>query len=344
MKTSSTCSAFTPARSSEHLELLDELEPPHVVVGVDALTAIQALHRFEEAPLLVVADCPLGHPDLRGQLPDPVTRRRRRRHVRQFTSTGSLPRKSSRQAFAEPRGDVVERLALGGSAVVGRELDPEAVSLPPRDHVEVRVEDLLAGRRSVREVEVDGFAAQSGDAEARGDAARERPHRDGGDLVHLADRRGVLSWDHDGVALVDRMDVEERDRVASLRDEPRLLVAFDDPAEDASGVLGHVASSLMAFASACAPRAASAIDANSRGVCDPPVERTKIMPVGTPESAGFCASWPAPLTRRGASTPTLLVARFRTSRIFGSSGVTGTRARSSTDASTPRAPAMAVRD
>src|SRR2546423_3333021 len=225
---------------------------------------------------------------------------------------------------------------------MGGELDPEAIALPPRDHVEVRVKDLLAGRRAVRQEEVDGLAAQAGDAEASSAPARERPHRDGRDLIDLPDRGGVLPRDHEGVALVDRMQVEECDRVASLRDEARLLVAFDDPAEDASGVLGHVASSLMAFASACAPRAASAIDANSRGVCDPPVERTKIMPVGTPESAGFCASWPAPLTRRGASTPTLLVARFRTSRIFGSSGVTGTRARSSTDASTPRALAMAV--
>src|SRR5438445_4482852 len=78
-------------RQTEHLELLNELQPPDIVVGVHALTAIQALHRFEEAPLLVVADGPLGHPDLRGQLPDPIARRRRRRHVRQFTSTGRLP-------------------------------------------------------------------------------------------------------------------------------------------------------------------------------------------------------------------------------------------------------------
>src|SRR5256714_15692638 len=52
-------------RQTEHLELLNELEPSDIVVGVHALTAIEALDRFEEAPLLVIADGPLGHPDLR---------------------------------------------------------------------------------------------------------------------------------------------------------------------------------------------------------------------------------------------------------------------------------------
>src|SRR5207302_9566488 len=152
----------------------------------------------------------------------------------------------------------------------------------------------------------------------------------------------VLSGNDERVALGDRMKVKEREHVGALRHKARLLAAFDDPAEDTGGRLGHEARSLIAFARACAPRAASSTDANSRGVCDPPVDRTKIMPVGTPERAGFCASWPAPLTSSGASTPTLLVACLRTSRIFGSSEVTGTRASSSTDASTPREPAMVV--
>src|SRR5256885_4215527 len=73
---------------TEDLQLLNELEPAHVVVGVHALAALESLHRFEEAALLVIPNGPLGHPDLRGQLPDPIARRRRRRHVRQFTSTG----------------------------------------------------------------------------------------------------------------------------------------------------------------------------------------------------------------------------------------------------------------
>src|SRR2546422_11664320 len=138
------------------------------------------------------------------------------------------------------------------------------------------------------------------------------------------------------------MEIEERDRVASLRHEARLLVTLEDAAEDAGGRLAHFASSLSALARACAPSAASPMEANSRGVCEPPVERTKIIPVGTPERAGFWASWPAPLTSSGASTPTLFVARLTTSRIFGSRCVAGTRARSSTDASTPRAVAMRV--
>src|SRR5438552_2779779 len=104
---------------------------------------------------------------------------------------------SSRQTFAETPGDVVEGLAVGGSAVMRRELDPETIALPPRDHVEVRMEDLLAGRRTVGQEEVDGFAAQAGDTEASRDSARECPHRDGRDLIHLADRGGVLPRDHE---------------------------------------------------------------------------------------------------------------------------------------------------
>src|SRR5207253_8923053 len=61
-------------RETEHLELLDELEPADVIVRVHALPAIEPLHRFEEAALFVVPNGPLGQPDLRGQLSDPVCR------------------------------------------------------------------------------------------------------------------------------------------------------------------------------------------------------------------------------------------------------------------------------
>src|SRR2546430_7873738 len=132
----------------------------------------------------------------------------------------------------------------------------------------------------------------------------------------------MLSRNDERVPFGDRMEVEKREHVGALCHEARLLFALDDPAEDTSRGLGHDASSVIAFASACAPSAASSTDANSRGVCEPPVERTKIIPVGTPDRAGFCASCPAPLTSSGASTPTLAVARLRTSRIFASSEVT----------------------
>src|SRR5213593_905666 len=87
-------------RETEHLELLDELEPADIVVGVDALPAIEPLHRFEEAALLVVTNGPLGQSDLRGQLPDPIcaSRGRRRRHRRQFTSTGDWRERSLQES------------------------------------------------------------------------------------------------------------------------------------------------------------------------------------------------------------------------------------------------------
>src|SRR5712692_8736594 len=55
-------------RETEDFELLYELEAADVIVGIDALPAVEPLHRFEEPALLVVADGPLGQSDLRSQL------------------------------------------------------------------------------------------------------------------------------------------------------------------------------------------------------------------------------------------------------------------------------------
>src|SRR6266511_3563679 len=59
-------------REPQHLQLLDELQAPEVVVGVDATPAFDALHGVEEAELLVVADRALGQAEALGDLPDPV--------------------------------------------------------------------------------------------------------------------------------------------------------------------------------------------------------------------------------------------------------------------------------
>src|SRR5688500_8528815 len=90
---------------AESLQLADVLEPAHVVVGVDTHPAVEALHRFKEAELLVIADGPLGQPDLRGKLPDPVLADDRR-HTRlpasalcQFTSTGDAECTAQRSAL-----------------------------------------------------------------------------------------------------------------------------------------------------------------------------------------------------------------------------------------------------
>jgi hypothetical protein len=53
------------------------------------------------------------------------------------------------------------------------------------------------------------------------DAPGERPHRDRRKLVDLADQGGVLPGDYEGMPLVDRVDVEKRDGIASLGDEAR---------------------------------------------------------------------------------------------------------------------------
>src|SRR6266581_4211282 len=63
----------------------------------------------------------------------------------------------------------------------------------------------------------------------------------------------------------------------------------------------------------------------------------KSIPVGTPASAGFCASCPAPLERTGASTPTLAAALANRSRMVRSSGVGGIALKRSMEVSSPRA-------
>src|SRR5919109_5034026 len=100
----------------------------------------------------------------------------------------------------------------------------------------------------------------------------------------------MLSRHDERVSVVYRLDVEERDRIFLVGDHAPRLGAVDDAAKDTRGAMVHDASSATASSSARVPRTASSIDAASVGVCEPPVERTKIMPVGTPASAGFWAS------------------------------------------------------
>lgn len=77
-------------REAEHLELLDELEAPQVVVGVDAAAALDALDGLEKADFFLVADGPLRQPKTGGQLPDPIAFLRHcHGRIRQFTSTAS---------------------------------------------------------------------------------------------------------------------------------------------------------------------------------------------------------------------------------------------------------------
>ena len=74
------------------------------------------------------------------------------------------------------------------------------------------------------------------------------------------------------------------------------------------------------------------------GVWLPPVERTKIIPVGTPASDGFCASCPAPETRTGGSMrAAVCTALSSVARIFGSRCVAGTRCTRSAVIRTSRA-------
>ena len=75
-----------------------------------------------------------------------------------------------------------------------------------------------------------------------------------------------------------------------------------------------------AFGTRCTPsRPLGAAMVSAEGTCAAyyrfrrPPDATASPGVATPESAGFSASWPAPLTSSGASTPTLLAAFLRTS-------------------------------
>ena len=94
-----------------------------VVVGVDAHSAIEALHGFEKTELLVVANGPLGQSDLRGKLPDAILADRRRHAISperlcQFTSTGSQSIPPAPGSAGETAEDEGER--VGGKRGVDR--------------------------------------------------------------------------------------------------------------------------------------------------------------------------------------------------------------------------------
>ena len=70
-------------------------------------------------------------------------------------------------------------------------VDDDGVALEARDHVQVNVEDILAGRFAVGEEEVDAFAAQAGTAHGGRHALGDAKQVHAGGFVQLGQVGGV---------------------------------------------------------------------------------------------------------------------------------------------------------
>jgi hypothetical protein len=93
----------------------------------------------------------------------------------------------------------------------------------------------LGENRPVGREEVDGAAA-GGDAETREEATRGLERARGEPLRHGEEVAVMLLGDHQEVAGVQRLDVEEGENLVVLVDHAHRLVAADDAAEDAVGL------------------------------------------------------------------------------------------------------------
>lgn len=127
------------------------------------------------------------------------------------------------------------RVKLGALAlhVIHRQLQPEAVTAKAREHVQEEVEDALTGRFTVRDEEVDPFAAHAG-APKRGRATeREAPDSRRGSVIQIAGGDRMPARDDDQVTRDHGLDVHERDGQIVFDEEAGFGFVCRDAAEDA---------------------------------------------------------------------------------------------------------------
>src|SRR5207247_2075823 len=127
----------------------------------------------------------------------------------------------------------IEFCSFRRPAVAASSPDPESVPAESRQHVEVHVEDLLAGRLPVREPQVHRLARQSAAPERRGDLPGGFQDGSRAVLRKVFEVCGMGLWNHKGVARDHRADVQECERSLVLVDDARGCLSLDDPAEDA---------------------------------------------------------------------------------------------------------------
>src|SRR5712692_8232421 len=103
----------------------------------------------------------------------------------QFTSTGSRRGAPLAECRADLGGRLLQRRPWLRIAVARRKRETEAVTVEPRDHVKVDMEDLLPRGLAVRDEKVHSLGAHPRATDRRPNSSRERPHDDGRFVVEL---------------------------------------------------------------------------------------------------------------------------------------------------------------
>ena len=136
----------------------------------------------------------------------------------------------SADRVAQTGRDRVEVVARG--LLTGAEAHGQTIPGVARQHVQVRVEDLLPGDLAVGKEEVHALGQPELEL-GGGDPAAETHHLGGVFVVEVAEPDGVVPGDHQRVALGEGEQVEEGDRPLLGGDDRGLGLAGDDRAEDA---------------------------------------------------------------------------------------------------------------
>ena len=119
----------------------------------------------------------------------------------------------------------------GGMAEGGG--DDDGVALEARDHVQVNVEDILAGRFAVGEEEVDTFAAQAGTAHGGRHALGDAKQVHAGGFVQLGQVGGVGLGDDQQVTRHHGIQVHKGQADVVLEDDTCRRLPCGNRAEDA---------------------------------------------------------------------------------------------------------------
>ena len=116
---------------------------------------------------------------------------------------------SAFDGMSDRTGSVVEGLSRGKLPIAVGESEAEAVVVIARNEVDVEVECLLPGGLSIGDNPVDAIASQSL-VESPRDPVCDCEEPGGDRVVQVGDARCVGCGNEQGVAVVDRLDVQER--------------------------------------------------------------------------------------------------------------------------------------
>ena len=158
------------------------------------------------------------------------------------------------QNRAHHGGDFLKRGAGWQLQVVRTVAQAEAIAGETRKHVQVNMEDFLAGDFSVRHEKVDPFALQSSLAQRCGESLPDFEHVPTSSAWETLQIGGVRERDNEHMPRINWPDVHESANDVVAEDDARRRAARDDVAKDAGGRSGHGTASEVWNASLAAAR------------------------------------------------------------------------------------------